>query len=113
MNVCNSDLSSDEIYTYFIDNQQTFDHQSVVFGIRELNSTEIEDYCSNLSTNNSLPISNKPANFSSNYELRVYTSGCYYLDSNNKWQSVGLLVSFYLMSLFEKEMSIHFCAGRI
>ncbi|CAF1290182.1 unnamed protein product, partial [Adineta ricciae] len=26
------------------------------------------------------------------YELRLYTSGCYYLDSNNQWQSDGLIV---------------------
>jgi hypothetical protein len=32
-------------------------------------------------------------NFTSNYELRIYTSGCYYLDTNNNWQSDGLVVS--------------------
>jgi hypothetical protein len=31
-------------------------------------------------------------NFTSNYKLRIYTSGCYYLDSNNNYQSNGLLV---------------------
>jgi hypothetical protein len=39
-----------------------------------------------------LPISDQSSNFTSNYELRVYTSGCYYLDSNNNYQSDGLLV---------------------
>ena len=32
-------------------------------------------------------------NFTSDYEIRTYTSGCYYLDSNNHWQSDGLIVS--------------------
>jgi len=42
------------------------------------------------------PITNERFNFTSNYELRIYTSGCYYLDSNNNWQSDGLLVSLIL-----------------
>jgi hypothetical protein len=63
----------------------------VIFGLRELNATEIDDFCSNQSINNP-PISDQPFNFSSNYELRTYTSGCYYLDSNNQWQSDGLIV---------------------
>jgi len=60
-----------------------------------LNGKEIDDFCSNYSLTNGPPISNEPFNFSSNYELRTYTSGCYYLDSNNNWQSDGLLVSFH------------------
>jgi hypothetical protein len=30
--------------------------------------------------------------FASNYQLRIYTSGCYCLDSNNQWKSDGLTV---------------------
>ncbi|CAF1191151.1 unnamed protein product [Adineta steineri] len=89
--LCPSNLTNESIYTYFIDNQQTSGHQSIIFGLRELNSTEIRDYCSN-SQLTSPPITNQRFNFTSNYELRLYTSGCYYLDENNQWKSDGLLV---------------------
>ena len=71
-----SNLTDDDLYTYFIDNEKAANHQSVIFGLRELNSSVID----------------QPSNFTSNYELRIYTSGCYYLDSNNNWQSDGLIV---------------------
>jgi hypothetical protein len=66
-------------------------HQSIVFGLRELNSTEIIDVCSNISIV-SPPITDDRFNFTSDYELRIYTSGCYYLDANNNWQADGLVV---------------------
>ena len=91
------DLINSSIYTYFLDNQQTSSHQSVIFGLRELNSTEINDFCLNQSINNP-PITNQAFNFTAEYELRTYTSCCYYLDTNNIWQTDGLLVSFHLFS---------------
>ncbi len=105
---CPFNLSNDSIYTYFIDNQQTAGHQSILFGIHEFNST---DSCVNYSLNspsitsktlNSLPVSNsklnslinnRKLNFTSDYELRFYASGCHYLDDNNNWQSDNMLVS--------------------
>ncbi|CAF4380400.1 unnamed protein product, partial [Adineta steineri] len=80
----------------------------LIFGIRELNSTEINNYClNNSSINTSLPITNEPFNFTSNYELRIYTSGCYYLDDNNNWKSDGLTVG-PLTNLYETEcLSTH------
>ncbi|CAF4385862.1 unnamed protein product, partial [Adineta steineri] len=101
-------LINDDIYRYFIDNQQTPGHQSLIFGIRELNSTEINNYClNNSSINTSLPINDEPFNFMSNYELRIYTSGCYYLDENNQWKSDGLTVG-PLTNLHETEcLSTH------
>ena len=50
---CPSNLTNESIYTYFINNQQTFGHQSLIFGLRELNSTEMINYCSNSSMNKS------------------------------------------------------------
>lgn len=85
------DLTNTSIYTYFIDNQKTTGHESVIFGLRELNAIEVVDTCSNSSFKNP-PLINKPFNFTANYELRVYTSGCYYMDENNSWQADGLLV---------------------
>ncbi|CAF4283193.1 unnamed protein product, partial [Adineta steineri] len=104
---CPLNLTNDDIYRYFIDNQQTPTHQSLIFGIRELNSTEINHYCLNKSSINTLPITDKSINFTSNYELRIYTSGCYYLDENNNWKSDGLTVG-PLTNLYETEcLSTH------
>lgn len=36
---------------------------------------------------------NSNIQFSSDYSIRMYTSGCYYLDNQNNWQSDGLTVS--------------------
>ena len=88
---CPSSLSKTGLHSYFIDNQQTLNHQSLIVGLRELSAAEITDACSNASVKK-LPITDQRANFSANYELRVYTSGCYYLDANNAWQADGLVV---------------------
>ena len=85
------DLTNESLYTYFIDNQQTLARETIVFGLRELNATEIADRCSRAPTP-SLPITDQRRNFSANYELRLYTSGCYYLNANYEWQSDGLVV---------------------
>ncbi|CAF1000565.1 unnamed protein product [Adineta steineri] len=105
---CPFNLTNDDIYRYFIDNQQTLGHQSLIFGIRELNSTEINNYCLNSSSiNTSLPITDESINFTSNYELLIYTSGCYYLDENNNWKSDGLIVGS-LTNLYKTEcLSTH------
>ncbi|CAF4112645.1 unnamed protein product, partial [Adineta steineri] len=88
-----TNLTNETIYKYFINNQQTYGHQSLIFGLRELNSTEFINYCSNNNnTNNDLPITDEKFNFTSNYQLRIYTSGCYYLDQNNQYKSDGVIV---------------------
>jgi len=84
-------LNNEGLYTYFIDNQRTKGHHSLIFGLRELNSIEINDYCSNTLLTDP-PILDERFNFTSDYELRIYTSGCYYLDKNNQWKSDGLIV---------------------
>ncbi|CAF1500386.1 unnamed protein product, partial [Adineta steineri] len=89
---CPSNLTDENIYKYFIDNQQTSDHQLLIYGLRELNSTEMIEFCSNNSSNNTYPIADEKFNFTSDYELRIYTSGCYYLDDDNIWKSDGLTV---------------------
>jgi hypothetical protein len=94
------DSTNNNIYTYFLNNQLTVGHQALIFGLRELNSTEMNTFCSNQSVNINPPITDKPFNFTSNYQLRIFTSGCYYLDSNNNWQSDGLVVSFVLIRCF-------------
>ncbi|CAF1460939.1 unnamed protein product [Adineta steineri] len=104
---CPFNLTNDDIYRYFINNQQTPGHQSLIYGIRELNSTEVNNYCLNNSPINLLPITDEPFNFTSNYEFLLYTSGCYYLDENNNWKSDGLIVGS-LTNLYETEcLSTH------
>ena len=99
------DLTNNDLYTYFIDNQCTDNHQSIVFGLRELNETEMESYCSNISKNSELPKNfDQPFNFSSNYAVRTYTSGCYYLDGKNNWRSDGLVVSEIYFPPIEKSL---------
>jgi hypothetical protein len=88
---CPDNLPNDNLYTYFINNQKTMGHQSIIYGIRELNSIEKDDFCSNQSMINP-PILSEGFYFTADYKIRIYTSGCYYLDSNNTWQSDGLIV---------------------
>ena len=66
----------------------------VGYGIRELNESEKNSFCLNYFTINSLttpPLVQNQVNFTSDFFLRTYTSGCYYYDSNTgKWLSDGL-----------------------
>lgn len=62
-----------------------------MFGIRELNPTEYSNYCSN-NTNSTAPITDAPVNFTANYYIRAYTSGCYYLNTDDYWMTTGIIV---------------------
>ena len=86
---CPSNLTNENLYVYYLDNQQTVNHQSLIFGLRELSSEQMIESCP---LQNQLPIINEKFNFTSDYELRVYTSGCYYLDFQNNYRSDGLTV---------------------
>jgi len=52
-------------FSFMIDNQQTIDHRTLIFGFEGENQE---------------------------YEYRVYSSGCYYLNKENEWKSDGLRV---------------------
>ncbi len=80
----NLDLSNDDLYTFYLDNEQTSHHHSFIFNLQELNSND----CSKNFV--------FKQNFTSDFYLRIYASGCYYLDQNNDWQSDGLIVSLYI-----------------
>ncbi|CAF1248670.1 unnamed protein product [Adineta ricciae] len=99
--LCPSDFTSDQTYLHFIDNRQTSNHHSIVYGIRELVFEEMNEYCSNKTV---APIVDQPRKFSSDYEIRLYQSSCFYLDSNNNWQSnrlvVGRLTNLYQTQCF-------------
>ncbi len=63
----------------------------VGYGIRELNSSEINSYCSNKSSFNTLPTIQSEVNFTNDFMIRSYSSGCYYFDTNTgKWSSNGM-----------------------
>jgi hypothetical protein len=67
-------------YTYFIGNTRILHHQWAILGIREMKECNRDNLNSNIQ-------------FSFDYSVRMYTSGCYYLDNQNNWQSDGLIVS--------------------
>jgi hypothetical protein len=95
----NTSQTHDLIYTYQIGNEQVAHHRSVIFGVREASNLEQDRYCTNHTTLNDLPsLFDGTMNFSLDYELRTFTSGCYYLDEHNGWRSDGLQVSLFLMS---------------
>lgn len=67
------------------------------FGLRELNSEEFEKYCSKNISLNSPPMlnieKNVKLNFSTDFSIRVFTSGCYFYDNpSGKWTSNGMEV---------------------
>ena len=86
---CHSDLFNRSLYTLFIDNHRTLNHRSVIFGLRELNATEMNNSCSKMDL---VPLTNERFHFTFNYELRLFTSACYYLDANDQWRSDGMTV---------------------
>jgi hypothetical protein len=66
----------------------------VGYSLRELDTNETNLYCSNNSSRlqQSLPSSpQNRKNFTSDFMLRSYTSGCYYYDTKTgKWSSLGM-----------------------
>jgi hypothetical protein len=82
-----------DYYTYYVDNNKIAGHESFFVGIRELEKKEI---CSK----DSLPeITNQPYRFLNNYFVRVYSSGCYYLDNKGRWKSNGMIVKLLFLFL--------------
>ncbi len=64
----------------------------VGYGLRELNPNETEFYCLNSMNKISLfPQTQNRVNFTTDFMLRSYTSGCYYYDTETgKWSSNGM-----------------------
>lgn len=64
----------------------------VGLGLRELNNTELIELCSNSTLPNKPPLNFK-SNFSADFGIRVFTSGCYYIDkTSGVWSSYGINV---------------------
>ena len=66
---------------YFLDNTIIAEHQWAILGIHEMDKCDENAVEENHS-------------FSSDYSLRIFLSGCYYLDQYGHWQSDGLRVKF-------------------
>jgi hypothetical protein len=83
----NSDLDADMTYTFFVTKNHLQNHQSAIFGVRELNEIGICE-----ENTDEPPEIHGDSQISANYSYRVYASGCYYLDKDNNLQSNGLEV---------------------
>ncbi|CAF0739918.1 unnamed protein product [Adineta ricciae] len=89
--LCPLNVTNENIHTYFLDNRQTAGQQSLIFRFEELNRTDFQQ-CEQYRTKQNTFTSNALKNLTSDYKLRIYSSGCYYLDKHNNWQSDGLWV---------------------
>jgi polycystin 1L2 len=83
------------IFTFFQNMTQINGYKGFVgYSIRELDSNEMFWYCNNTNNNTSLnspPLRQTKMNFTSDFMLRAYSSGCYYYDVNTgKWSSNGM-----------------------
>jgi hypothetical protein len=90
-------LGNDSYYLFFQNMSQVNGIKGFVgYGIRELNESEKNSFCLNNSSMNNVmspPLVQNQVNFTSDFLLRTYTSGCYYYDSNTgKWFSDGLSI---------------------
>ena len=63
----------------------------VGFGIREMSSNEFDLYCAYNTNATRTPLQKKMSNFSQDFSIRIFTSGCYYYDEKTgKWSSDGV-----------------------
>ncbi|RNA25490.1 polycystin-1-like isoform X2, partial [Brachionus plicatilis] len=78
--------------TFFMNISQVKGHKGFTgYGIRQLTQTELDSHCPNSSLTEPPVISNDSQLFTSDFSVRVYTSGCYYLDKySGKWRSDGM-----------------------
>jgi len=80
------------MFKFYLDNEQTFGHRSIYLGVGELNDSEVDQFCSSNQSNVTFLRDDQQRNFTSNYFLRLYQSGCFYFDDQKRWKSDGLRV---------------------
>jgi hypothetical protein len=83
---CSNGTSSN--FTLMIASFPRSQFHSILFAIRQLNRGETIDLCLHQSPPTSFA---NARSFSSNYFLRVYLSGCFYLDNHQRWKSHELI----------------------
>jgi hypothetical protein len=92
-------LSDDSFYLFFLNSTQVNGYKGFVgYGTRELTPSELNTYCIPFVNNtNKLSLTSPPLlansnkiNFTKDFFLLSYTSGCYYYESaSGKWSSYG------------------------
>lgn len=102
LNSTNSSNSTviDYYYLFFLDMDQVDNYKGFVgYGIRELTSNEILEYCVRNNTPSRPPIltaignSSQVSNFTENFSIFSYNSGCYYYTSKTgKWSNYGMKI---------------------
>ncbi|CAF3839178.1 unnamed protein product [Rotaria sp. Silwood1] len=80
-------------YSLFFNNTRIKNHHMVVLGIREVDT---KSYCFDKNLTFPWLYDQKKVHFTDDYSLRVFMSGCYYLDENNEWRADNLIVYFIL-----------------
>ncbi|CAF1640035.1 unnamed protein product, partial [Adineta ricciae] len=86
-------LTSDGMYVHFLNNHQTSNRHSIVYGLRQLSTKEMQEFCyHNKTLDRTSSLFRQAWIFTSDYQIRMYQSACFYLDSDSNWQSNGLLV---------------------
>jgi hypothetical protein len=88
-------LNNESFYSFFQNVTQINGYKGFVgYGIRELNSSEFDFYClrnHSLTYIKSFPLIQVQINFTSDFFIRTYTSGCYYYDTDSgKWFPDGM-----------------------
>ena len=79
-------------YLFFLNLTQINGYKGFVgFGIRELNLKEFTLYCNK--SFSEFPLIQSEVNFTSDFMIRAYSSGCFYFDANTgKWNSEGMAI---------------------
>jgi hypothetical protein len=77
-------VSVEGVHHFYVDNEQTNGHVSLVYGIREPNSSESDDLCLLGRSSGQVPIFNATMVFSEKFEMRNYLSGCYYMNAKKE-----------------------------
>jgi hypothetical protein len=83
---------NEQFYILFSNISSNIEKASLVgIGIRELTLEEHQMYCQNKNQTDKLPILDQQLSFESNFYIRFYAAGCYYLDTRTGlWSSDGV-----------------------
>jgi hypothetical protein len=91
--LCPNKIRNESFYMFFQNMTQINGYKGFVgYSLRELNSQELITYCSaTIQSQNILPLIQTKVNFTNDFMIRSYSSGCYYYDTNTgKWLSNGM-----------------------
>ena len=91
---------NDSFYLFFMNITKVNSYKGYIgYSLRELNSTQLSIIDCSSKTNesalnkilSSIDFSSNSSSFTSNFWVRVYSAGCYYMDTaSNKWSTFGM-----------------------